>query len=248
MIKKIIFFTLFAAFSVASVANGQLLSWSFFKSDYVDSYKDEGESLGAQFLLPRFPEHHLLVGYTFTTRTYGDGTKFRKNNFSVGDTWAPTGHAYYVDATLDYAGSTPVGATSMYGVTPHSTYFNNWDLGLGLKSASYQTGSIFILNPQVMYLSGPWIFGFGSWIFNDNGSHATFREFARYTTPAKLKVEASVSSGETREDVGLIDHFNAYGVNVSKFWKSFGLGVMAERYEGKLRKGNSFQVEFQWQW
>lgn len=247
-IKNTLLIVLFGIFSMASIAQAQLISWSFFKSDYADSYKDEGESIGAQFLLPSFPDHHLLGGYTFTERKNGDGTKLRKNNFSFGDTWAPVGNSYYIDAHVDYAGSTPVGATSMYGLTPHTTYFKDWDLGLGLQNASYQTGSIFVVNPQVTYLNGPWIFGFGSWIFYDSGSHATFREFARYTTTAKLKIEGSVASGETREDLGLIDHFTAYSVNVSKFWKSFGLGAMAEHYEGKLRQGNSFQVEFQWQW
>jgi len=90
--------------------------------------------------------------------------------------------------------------------------------------------------------------GHGSWVFNKNGTHYSWRNLVRYTGPEKLKLEAAISGGESYEDSGVIDRFNAYGVVVGKNWNNFGINATFEHYDGQARDGNSYQLDLLMQW
>ena len=154
----------------------------------------------------------------------------------------------YVDFLGSYAGDTVVGAQASGSIIPHSTYFNNWDISLGLPYSQYDSGDVQTVQAAVLVLfHGSNSAGHSSWFYEDGGWHHAHREFFRLRHD-RFGAEISWAGGENREDVGLIDQFNAVSLTTTYYHKYGSVFLALEDYQGQFRRGSQWGTGLQWLW
>lgn len=244
---RFLFSFFFLIFSSAAVSAPQeKISAAYLNSSYDGSYAEQEYRLFGEFQFSSHPQFHNYLGLVNSHRKYDGGPAFNKEAVHFGTTWAPVGHAGYYDFGTQFSNTGAVGAKSSFIFMAHTTRFTNWDLAIGADHATYDTGDVNTYKAQIIYIHNQYLFGHGSWMFEDGGTHYAWRNFVRYTYNDKWAGEVSISGGESREDIGLIDDFFSYGFTVTRSYKNIQLGITAERYEGHVRMGSSWGVIASW--
>lgn len=230
--------------SLALAENSEKVTAMYLNSEYSKSYQEkEYRIVGEVSPLSSWPAY---IGFSNSHRQYDGGSDFDKNSLVLGTTWAPTGHKGYYDFATQFSDSDDIGAKYSVSLMAHSTYFTDWDLAVGVEHASYKTSDVFTIKPLVLYIHRYFELGHASWIFEDSGTHYAWRNFLRLHQGDVWQEELSISGGESREDIGLIDDFFAYSVSVKRKFKNFDVSVTGERYEGQIRSGLQWGVAGTW--
>ena len=232
-----LFFLLLASVQAQATAR---VTGAYLKSEFESSFKEDEYRLNSDLRFSRFQDLAVFLGYYHQERTYPGGTKVEKNSYLLGGSLKFPNQKMYVEGGVVLGDTDLIGSKSVYSIMPHTTAFKNFDLGLGFDYASYSTGDISTIKPQIIYFfNDSWMVGHTSWFFNDDGSHYAWRNYLRGQAFA-WSGELSIAGGEAREDIGVIDQFMSYSFGINRNFSKATVGITTERYEGHLRKG--------WQW
>jgi|GEM_PF-5027532 hypothetical protein len=218
----------------------------YLNSDYGRAYSEQEWRLLGELRAASFANWTTYLGYANAKRQYNGGVDLDKNSLLLGTTYSDRDHHAYYEFGGLFSDTDEIGAKTSYGVMAHSTYFLDWDLGLGVENSTYNTGDVVTVKPQIIYIYKDMLFGVSGWFFEDNGQHSAWRTFMRWQQGDKWQEEISLSGGDSREDIGVIDQFFAYSVNVRRTFKNLNFAVSGERYEGHLRSGLQWGVSAAW--
>lgn len=233
-------------FSLNAFAGFESVDLSYAKGDYGNVYHESGERI--QFNGTLTENNTFYLGFEHIHRDYTPTTGFERNAFLIGDTAIFKKYYSYIEFIGAYAGDTVVGAQTSLSVIPHTTYFNKWDLGLGFHYAHYATGDVYSIQPQLLFFLTDFAsLGHSSWFYEDGGWHHAHREFFRLRYKS-VGAEFSWSGGENREDVGLIDQFDSYGMTLTYYYKRGSIYLNLEDYQGHMRSGSQWGTGIRWIW
>ena len=232
--------------SVSAAARLTSVDLSYSKGDFAGVYHDAGEKIVLNADLSE--TNKFFIGYEHVQRDYTSEIGFYRDALLIGDTVVFKEAKAYVDFVGSYAGDTVVGAQAAGSLVPHTTYFNNWDLSLGLHYATYDSGDVQTIQPQFLYFFNDLVSaGHSSWFYEDGGWHHAHREFVR-ARHDRFGGELSWAGGENREDVGLIDQFNAVSLTTTYYHKYGSVFLSLEDYQGQFRRGSQWGTGLQWLW
>lgn len=232
--SRVVAVFLVATFSM-SWGYASTLRGSAYRGDFSPSYQENVYGLGVDFDLTT--DLVASLDYAHTDRNYREMAQLFKNSWTLGGVYKLPKWKTYLEFSAMTSDSDLIGALNQYSITPHTTKWEAFDLGLGFIYSNYSTGDIFSLSPQILYFhSSGWTWGHASWLFDDGGWHYAGRVFVRHQYGNWIP-ELSYAAGETREDVGVLDSFQSYGGSLKYIWGKASLGLSMERYQGDLRQG-----------
>ncbi|WP_413294647.1 hypothetical protein ACLSU7_05985 [Bdellovibrio sp. HCB185ZH] len=243
---RVLLFSLLMISSQAFAAALTSLDVSYGKGDYGNVYHESGERylLNGEFT----PYNKFYIGYEHVERNYTSEVGFYRDALMVGDTQVFESAKSYVEFMGAYDAETVVGAEVSASLIPHTSYFANWDLALGLHYAKFYTGEVQTFQPQFIYFFTDTLsVGHSSWFYEDRGWHHAHREFFRFRYE-RVGGELSWAGGENREDIGIIDDFNSYSVTATYYHKYGNIFLTLEDYQGHLRSGSAWGTGIQWRW